>query len=304
MFVAPVLVQVLDGSTARGDDLDPAALFDKGLADMRAHRFPEACRELAESYRIDPHAGGLFTLAECETQSGKTASALADYDRFLNLVAHLPARDRTKQAERAKVAAERRAALARDVPTLTISLDASVPAGSTVTVDGRAIPSANVGSLLPEDPGDHVVSVRAPDGRTGEAHASLAPRDARATRAHCRRLRLLYRAARRRLPRRRTEARAKRAPPPPTRARRTARERWAGRAPARSSVAARRSARRRSSGSRVLPARLSSPSSRRSRTADSSACEVSSDAPRRTLSRSGLAAGGARGLSGHRRARR
>jgi hypothetical protein len=180
---AALLGTVLDGRTARaqaGPASDPAALFDKGLADMRAHRFPEACRELAESYRIEPHAGGLFTLAECDTQSGKVASALADYDSFLDLVAHLPARERGKQDERARIAAERRVALAREVPSVTISLDAAVPAGSTVSVDGRAIPTARLGSLLPLDPGDHLVTVQAPDGRTGEQHVSLAPRDARA----------------------------------------------------------------------------------------------------------------------------
>jgi hypothetical protein len=90
---------------ARADGADPAALFDRGLSDMQAHRYATGCPALAESYRLDPHAGGLFTLAECENQWGKIASAIADYDTFLDLLAHLPAADRAKQQDRAKIAA-------------------------------------------------------------------------------------------------------------------------------------------------------------------------------------------------------
>jgi len=179
VFAVAATVLALHPGTARADE-DPAALFDRGLADMRAHRFPDACRELAESYRLDPHAGGLFTLAECDTESGKVASALSDYDSFLDLVAHLPARERARQEERAKIAAERRVALAREVPTLTINLDPAIPPASTVTVDGRALPAAKVGTPVQEDPGDHVVSVHAPDGRTGDQTVKLVARDARA----------------------------------------------------------------------------------------------------------------------------
>jgi PEGA domain len=175
-----VLTVLLAPVLARADAPDPGALFDRGLADMQAHRYGAACPELAESYRLDPHAGGLFTLAECENQWGKIASAMSDYDTFLDLVAHLPPKDRAKQDERARVAAEKRAALEREVPTVTVTLDATVPAGSTVTIDGRAVAAASLGSATRVDPGDHVVKVEAPDGRTNEEHVSLAKRDARA----------------------------------------------------------------------------------------------------------------------------
>ncbi len=167
--------------TALADGPDAAStLFDRGLADMQAQRYATACPELAESYRLDPHAGGLFTLAECENQWGKMASAIADYDTFLDLVLHLPPRDRARQEERAKIAAEKRAALSRDVPSVTVNLDAGVPAGSTVKVDGRAIAPAKLGSSIPLDPGDHVITLQATDGRTKEERLSLAKRDARA----------------------------------------------------------------------------------------------------------------------------
>jgi hypothetical protein len=176
-----LLGSLVGTGVARADGGDSAsALFDRGLADMQAQKYATACPEIAESYRLDPHAGGLFTLAECESLWGKIASAMADYDNFLDLVAHLPPRDRPKQEARAKIAAEKRAALSREVPSVTVSLDAGIPAGSTVKIDGRAVPSAKLGSSIPLDPGDHVIAVEAPDGRANEQHVSLAKRDARA----------------------------------------------------------------------------------------------------------------------------
>jgi hypothetical protein len=168
----------LGASAARADDA--GALFDRGLADMQGHKYDTACPALAESYRLDPHAGGLFTLAECENEWGKTASAMADYDRFLDLVSHLAPKDRARQAERAKVAAEKRAALSRDVPSITLSLDRAVPQGSTVKIDGKAVAATSLGSAIPEDPGDHVVLLQTIDGRKNEQRVTLAKGDARA----------------------------------------------------------------------------------------------------------------------------
>jgi hypothetical protein len=165
---------------ARAQDQDPGALFDKGLADMKVHKYAEACAELAQSYRLDPHAGGLFTLAECENQWGKIESAIKDYDGFLGLVDNLPPKEKARQADRAKVAAERRAALARDVPSLTVSLDSAVPEGSTVAIDGHAVAPASLNQLIPLDPGDHQVTLAAPDGRTKEQRVTLRKGDAQA----------------------------------------------------------------------------------------------------------------------------
>jgi hypothetical protein len=176
-----LLGSAMGTTVALADGPDAAStLFDRGLADMQAQKYSTACPEIAESYRLDPHAGGLFTLAECENQWGKIASAMADYDSFLDLVAHLPPRDRSKQEARAKIAAEKRAALSREVPSVTVSLEAGIPVGSTVKVDGRAVSSAKLDTAIPLDPGDHVITIEAPDGRTNEQHVSLAKRDARA----------------------------------------------------------------------------------------------------------------------------
>jgi hypothetical protein len=165
---------------ARADTPDPGVLFDRGLAEMQAHQFATGCPDLAESYRLEPHAGGLFTLAECEAQWGKIASAIADYDGFLDLLSHLPPPDRVKQAARAKLAAEKRTALAREVPHVTLSLDTNVVAGTTVTLDGKAVPDASLRLALAVDPGDHLATLHLPDGRTTEQHVTVAAGETRA----------------------------------------------------------------------------------------------------------------------------
>jgi len=165
---------------ARADGPDPASLFEQGLVEMKAEHYAKACPLIAESYRLDPHAGGLFTLAECEKQWGKIAAAINDFDGFIALVANLPAKDRARQVDRARAAAETRASLARDVPSITITLDAGVPSGSTVSIDGRGVPPASLSAFIPLDPGDHRVALAAPDGRKTERRVTLALRDARA----------------------------------------------------------------------------------------------------------------------------
>jgi len=179
-LVASASLSVLHPAVARADTPDPGALFDRGLAEMQAHQYATGCPDLAQSYQLEPHAGGLFTLAECEAQWGKIASAIADYDGFLDLLTHLPAADRAKQAARARLAAEKRTALAREVPHVTLSLDTDVVAGTTVTLDGKAVPDASLRLALAVDPGDHLAALHLPDGRTTQQHVTVAAGETRA----------------------------------------------------------------------------------------------------------------------------
>jgi hypothetical protein len=56
------------------------ALFNRGFADMDAGRYETGCKAIAASQRLDPRAGTLFTLAVCEAQWGKIATAASHYD--------------------------------------------------------------------------------------------------------------------------------------------------------------------------------------------------------------------------------
>src|SRR5690242_13425871 len=82
---------------ARAQGGSPQAQFDYGLAEMEAGRYATGCPALAESYRLDPHPGVLFTLAECENRAGKLASALTHYDAYRDLYAHMSEAEKGRQ---------------------------------------------------------------------------------------------------------------------------------------------------------------------------------------------------------------
>ena len=110
-----------------------AALYDRGLSDMLAGKLSSACPALAESYRLDPLPGALFTLAECEGKAGRCATAVARYDEYLATYARLPAKEKAGQKGRNKLAEAARRKLLPNVPTVTIRLPASAPEGTRVT---------------------------------------------------------------------------------------------------------------------------------------------------------------------------
>jgi hypothetical protein len=162
LFVAPL---------AQADADEATALFNRGLADMQAHRFDTGCPALERSYQQDPHPGGLITLAECNYQWGKLALAREEYASFLDLVAHMPRDEAKKQAERSTLAASRRTELDRDVPIVTLTAKGGAPEGTTLSLDGDA-PTAP-GTLRRVDPGHHVARLLTPDGRTATMELSV-----------------------------------------------------------------------------------------------------------------------------------
>lgn len=153
---------------------EAGVLFDQGLAAMAAEHYDVACPKLAESFRLDPHAGGLFTLAECENKWGKLVTAYDDYARYLDLVAKLPPKEKSRQEPRVKVAVEHRAALERDLPHVSVRVDPATPIGSILTIDGTTVPIQDPPVSTPANPGDHSLVLRALDGRVQELHVTVA----------------------------------------------------------------------------------------------------------------------------------
>jgi hypothetical protein len=148
--------------------------FDYGLAEMEAGRYETGCAALAESYRLDPHPGVLFTLAECENRWGKIASALTHYDAYLDLFEHMSAEQRALQRGRDKISASQRERLRSEVPELTLALPADAPPGTVVTRDGTTLGAPSLGVALPVDPGEHLVVARTPDGVLHETRFAMA----------------------------------------------------------------------------------------------------------------------------------
>lgn len=163
---------VARGARAQGNTAQ--AQFDYGLAEMEAGRFVSGCPALAESYRIDPHPGVLFTLAECENKWGRIASALTHYAAYLDLFDHMSAEQKAHQRGRDRVSKEQLDRLRPEVPQLAVSLPATAPPETMVTRDGEPLGAPSLGVALPVDPGDHVVVARTPDGVAHEMRVTLA----------------------------------------------------------------------------------------------------------------------------------
>jgi hypothetical protein len=152
-------------------------LFEQGLAEMRAGRYDTGCPRLAESYRLDPLPGALFTLADCEAAWGRTATALDHYQAFVELLTTLPPARRDRFAERRGIALAKMAALSGVVPELTIDVAPGAPAGLVVKRNGVALEPAAYGVGRKVDPGEYVVTAEVDGRATWERTIHLAERD-------------------------------------------------------------------------------------------------------------------------------
>lgn len=137
-------------------------LFDQGLEDMQAANYERGCPALAESYRLEPLPGALFTLAECERMWGKLATAHGHYLEYLSQVKRMAADKRAGQGERPKVAEEHVSQLATEVPKLMIVLGDGIPDTAIVKRDGIRVPPTQLGSAIPLDPGRHELTLDVP----------------------------------------------------------------------------------------------------------------------------------------------
>ncbi|WP_159397580.1 hypothetical protein [Sorangium cellulosum] len=150
------------------------ALFDGGLADMQAGRYETGCKALAESQRLDPQPGTLFTLASCEAQWGRVATALARFKDYLALFDRMTPAEKARQGERPKVARQERDRLSPRIPRLALSLSPGAPSGTVVKRDGHELGEAALGVALPVDPGEHLVSIQVPGRPAREQRISIA----------------------------------------------------------------------------------------------------------------------------------
>src|SRR5262249_25073794 len=150
------------------------ALFKKGVDDMAAGHYDTACPALAESNRLDPRPGTLFTLAECHAKAGNVATASALYEDYLRAFAGLSQALKMRHWERSKAAKAQKEALAPQIPELTLVLPSGAPPGTRVTRNGVELSAASLGMALPVDPGEQVVQVQRPGGPIVENRITLA----------------------------------------------------------------------------------------------------------------------------------
>jgi hypothetical protein len=144
-------------------------LFREGRTLMEAHRYAEACEKFAESQRIEPAAGTLLNIADCQEKSGNLALA---WNSFNEAAKAASARNRSDWLT---IATRRGAALEARVALLTIAVSAQVAATSGLRIerDGVAVEKDRWGITSAVDPGAHVITASAAGYRTWTRRVDL-----------------------------------------------------------------------------------------------------------------------------------
>jgi hypothetical protein len=140
---------------------------------MTAGRYGKGCPAIAESLRLDPRPGTLFTLALCEDKWGHVLSAVTHYEEYLALYAGLPAEKKAKQGERPKVARAQVDSLRPQIPEVTVTLPRGTPRGTLVKRDGDPLPPAALGAPIRVDPGAVTFTTQTPGGPVRELRLTI-----------------------------------------------------------------------------------------------------------------------------------
>ena len=157
----------------RASAQDPGSLFDQGLEHMLAGRYKVGCAMIEQSKELDPRPGTIFTLAECYAKGGKPASAVEQYDRYLELFGMMAPEDQQRQKARSGISRRERTRLLEEVPWLTVLLSPELPSDAVITLDGEPFDRRFVGVATAQDPGPHIFTLRTPGGPIVEQRVDL-----------------------------------------------------------------------------------------------------------------------------------
>ncbi len=155
----PALI-LCDGSNVRaaespaGSKAIATQLFDDAKALLKKGDPASACPKFAESQRLDPQLGTLLRLADCYEKTGKTASAWASFKDAVEIASQR--HDSREAAARAKLAK-----LEPRLCRLTVAVDPGTPPDVEVSSNGDPIGRALLGSPMPIDPGEYVLTAKA-----------------------------------------------------------------------------------------------------------------------------------------------
>jgi hypothetical protein len=132
----------------------------------------EALTHYEESIKLDPtKLQTMVELAELEEQLGKPDQAKIHWAMARDKAAQAGAANTKKRAE------ERLAALEQSTAHLTLQLAADTPADAQILLDGAPVDRGALGAALTPNPGDHVVTVKAPGRDDATFPVKLAPGD-------------------------------------------------------------------------------------------------------------------------------
>ena len=163
LAIAACLAILPSAALADETAADPLVPFEDGRALVRSGRYAEALAKFEESYKIKATSGAALNAGDCYEKLGRYASASAMFTEAARLA------DEKGQAERAKEANDRRAA----VEPLVSTLQVNAPPGTTLVLDG--VPS-RAAVLHRVDGGEHVVRVEMACHVPTEVRVSIALR--------------------------------------------------------------------------------------------------------------------------------
>ncbi len=135
------------------------ALFRDAKRLMGKKSWPDACRKLEESQRLDPQGGTLLNLAVCHAREGRTASAWVEFQEAATLAREQKRRDRMRLATRELKALEN--SLSR--LTIEVPESARVP-GLRIERGGEAVGQGAWGTPVPIDPDLEIDLVASAEG--------------------------------------------------------------------------------------------------------------------------------------------
>ena len=149
-------------------------LYRRGLAAFEAGDYSNACPALAESYRLDPLPGALFTVATCELKAGKIATAFKRFGEFIALVETLTPAQQVQQETRRGVAEQQRRDISVELPYIRVELRGRSSRPAQIYLNGALLGPESIGIEFAVDPGEQLLEQKQGDRAVGTQRVSLA----------------------------------------------------------------------------------------------------------------------------------
>jgi len=146
------------------DEARRSALYREGIQLADAGRWSEAVMRFRQVVAIREAPQALYTLGQAEEHAGLLATAARTYERALASARSSGTSDVARAAAAALSAVEPR------IPRIVVTLETPTQ-GATATVDGV---QAAIGDPVRVDPGEHLVSVVAPDRQSSTTVVRIA----------------------------------------------------------------------------------------------------------------------------------
>lgn len=142
-------------SASADDSATSLVLFNQAKTLAKQGKWAEACPMFEESQKLDPSINTLYQVADCQSHTGMTASAWANFNTVADLAK--TAKETAKEA----IARKRANELEPKLCKMEIRVVAETP-GLVVKRKSVEVPKVEWGIALPMDPGGYLVDASAP----------------------------------------------------------------------------------------------------------------------------------------------